>query len=84
VRHLLDSVLTGYAMSVRRVERALQDYGLEAIPCVGEPFDPELMEVVEVVTDPARAAAEVIAEVRRGYLWRGRVFRYAQVRVARP
>jgi molecular chaperone GrpE len=84
VRHLLDSVLTGYAMSVRRVERALQEYGLEAIPCVGEPFDPEFMEVVEVVADPARSSAEVIAEVRRGYLWRGRVFRYAQVRVARP
>jgi len=26
----------------------------------------------------------VIEEVRRGYLWRGRLFRFAQVRVARP
>ena len=26
---------------------------------------------------------EVVEEVRRGYLWNGRVFRYAQVRVAR-
>jgi molecular chaperone GrpE len=84
VVHLLDSVITGYTMSLRRMERTLQQYGLEAIPCVGRPFDPELMEVVEVVTDPGRPSAEVTDEVRRGYLWQGRVFRYAQVRVARP
>jgi molecular chaperone GrpE len=84
VVHLLDSVITGYTMSLRRMERTLQQYGLEAIPCVGRPFDPELMEVVEVVTDLSRPSAEVTDEVRRGYLWQGRVFRYAQVRVARP
>jgi molecular chaperone GrpE (heat shock protein) len=41
------------------------------------------MEVVEVVPDGGRAG-QVVEEVRRGYLWRGRVFRYAQVKVARP
>jgi molecular chaperone GrpE len=84
VRRLLDSVITGYTMSLRRMERALQQYGLEPTPCVGQAFDPERMEVVEVVHEPGRSATEVIEEVRRGYLWRGRLFRYAQVRVARP
>jgi molecular chaperone GrpE len=84
IRRLLDSVVTGYSMSLRRMERALQQYELEAIPCVGQPFDPELMEVVEVVADPGRSRSEVVEEVRRGYLWRGRLFRYAQVRVAKP
>ena len=42
------------------------------------------MEVVEVVPGPGRASTEVIEEVRRGYRWRGRVFRFAQVRVAKP
>jgi molecular chaperone GrpE len=41
------------------------------------------MEVVEAVSETGRPAGEVIEELRRGYLWRGRVFRYAQVRVAR-
>ena len=84
VRQVLSSVVIGYTMSVQRIERALQQYDLEPIACVGEPFDPERMEAVEVVSDPGRAATEVIEEVRRGYLWQGRVFRYAQVRVARP
>jgi molecular chaperone GrpE len=84
IRQLLGSLLTGYTMSVQRVERSLQQHGLEPIPTVGRSFDPELMEVVEVVTDSDRPAGEVIEEVRRGYLWHGRVFRYAQVRVAKP
>ena len=44
---------------------------------------PERMEVVEVVSDSDRPSGEVVGEVRRGYLWRGCVFRYAQVRVAK-
>jgi molecular chaperone GrpE (heat shock protein) len=42
------------------------------------------MEVAEVVREEGRASTEVIQEIRRGYLWRGRLFRYAQVRVAKP
>jgi molecular chaperone GrpE len=84
VRHLLEAMLTGYTMSLQRLARTLQQYELEPIPCAGQPFDPELMEVVEVLPDTGRPANTVIDEVRRGYLWRGRVFRYAQVRVAQP
>jgi molecular chaperone GrpE len=79
----LDSVITGYTMSLQRVERALQQHGLETIPAVGRPFDPEQMEVLEAVSNSGRPASEVLDEVRRGYVWHGRVFRYAQVRVAR-
>ena len=84
LREKVDALLIGYDMGLQRLDRALQQHGLEAIPCVGEPFDPELMEVAEVVRDPGRQGTEVLDEVRRGYRWRGRLFRYAQVRVARP
>jgi molecular chaperone GrpE len=83
VRQILASLMAGYRMGLQRVERALQQSGLEAITALGESFDPELMEVVEAVADSGRPAGEVLQEVRRGYLWRGRVFRYTQVRVAR-
>jgi molecular chaperone GrpE len=82
-RQMLASLVTGYTMSLQRVERALRQHGLEAIPTTGARFDPERMEVVEAVTDSDRPSGEVIEEVRRGYLWNGRVFRYAQVRVAK-
>ncbi len=69
-------------MSLQRVERVLQQQGLETIPCVGAAFDPELMEVLEAVSGSGRPAGEVLEEVRRGYRWNDRVFRFAQVRVA--
>jgi molecular chaperone GrpE len=83
LRGMLMALVTGYAMSLERIERTLAQHGLEVIPTVGEPFDPELMEVVEAIPDPERFSGEVAEEVRRGYLWRGRVFRFAQVRVVK-
>ncbi len=81
-RQLLSSLITGYTMSLQRVERVLQQQGLETIPCVGAAFDPELMEALEAVSGSGRPAGEVLEEVRRGYRWNDRVFRFAQVRVA--
>jgi molecular chaperone GrpE len=83
VRQLLASLVTGYTMSLQRIERALRQHGLETIPAMGQRFDPERMEVLEAVAGSGRPSGEVIEEVRRGYLWNGRVFRYAQVRVAK-
>jgi molecular chaperone GrpE len=83
VRQLLASLVTGYTMSLQRIERALREHGLEAIPATGERFDPERMEVLEAVAGSGCPSGEVLEEIRRGYLWNGRVFRYAQVRVAK-
>jgi molecular chaperone GrpE len=83
IQQMLTSLITGYTMSTERIERALRQHGLQTIPTVGEPFDPERMEVLEAVAGSGRPSGEVLEEVRRGYLWNNRVFRYAQVRVAR-
>jgi molecular chaperone GrpE len=83
VRAMLASLATGYTMSLQRLDRALRQHGLEPMAVVGRPFDPERMEVLEAVGDSGRGPGEVLDEVRRGYLWNGRVFRCAQVRVAR-
>jgi len=82
-QQLLDSVLTGYRMSVQRLERVLDQQGLDTIPCAGQPFDPERMEAIEAVADSGRAAGEVLGVVRAGYEWNGKVFRHALVRVAK-
>ncbi len=83
VRQTLTATAAGFAMTLQRVERAMAQHGLEPIPAVGRPFDPERMEALEVVLDSGRPSGEVVQEVRRGYVWQGRVFRYAQVRVAK-
>jgi molecular chaperone GrpE len=83
VRSSLDALIAGYKMSLARVDRALAQFELETIPAQGQIFDPELMEAVEVAGDSGLPAGEVVEEVRRGYVWRGAVFRFAQVKVAR-
>lgn len=81
IRRLTAGVTDGYAMSLRRVERVLPQFGLEPLPCVGRPFDPDTMEVVEVAA--GTPPGTVLEEVRRGYRWNGSLFRPAQVKVAR-
>lgn len=78
---LAQAAADGYAISLRRVERALPELGLEPIECVGQPFDPETMEVVSVSGEGA--AGIVAEELRRGYRANGTLIRCAQVRVAR-
>jgi molecular chaperone GrpE len=83
IRTAVESLITGYTMSLQRLDRALRLHDLEPIPCVGTPFDPDRMEVLEVVPDSGRPSGQVLDEVRRGYLRHGRVFRHAQVRVVK-
>ncbi|MDB5311652.1 MAG: GrpE protein [Gemmataceae bacterium] len=83
LRQFVAAAADGYAMSLRRVERVLPTVGLERLACTGSPFDPELMEAVEVVGASGQAAGTVVEDVRPGYWWRGKVFRFAQVKVAR-
>jgi molecular chaperone GrpE len=41
------------------------------------------MTVVEVVDDADQPAGFVVDEARRGYTWKGRLLRYAEVRASR-
>ncbi len=49
IRSSFDGLIAGYRMSLARVDRVLEQFNMETIPTEGETFDPELMEVVEVV-----------------------------------
>ena len=79
----LRGVADGYRLSLKRVERALTAAGLEPIPAVGERFDPQTMEAVELADGGEAANGTVLSESRRGYRWHGEVFRFARVTVAR-
>ena len=83
LRQLAAAAGDGYAMSLRRIERILPTLQLEAIACIGEEFDPDLMEGLEVVDDSDQLSGTVVEVIRQGYLWRGKVLRFAQVKVAR-
>ena len=58
----------------------LQSEGVENIKCVGEKFDPQLMDAVAMV----RGARNIVAdEVMPGYLYKGKCIRPAKVKVGK-
>ena len=83
VRDTLDAAASGLALGLQRMDRTMSKHGLEPVAALGRSFDPEAMEVVETVADSGRPAGEVVEEMLRGYRLHGRVFRFAQVKVAK-
>lgn len=78
------SVFVGMSMVHRQLQEFLRDQGVEEIPAVGLPFDPNVHEAVS--QQPATDAAEgtVLSQIRRGYRLRERLLRPASVVVAAP
>ncbi len=77
-----------FAQGVRQVRDGLikkaEALGLERVPLIGQAFDPNVAEAVdmEVTLEPAKDN-QVTAELRAGYRLKDRVVRPARVRVAR-
>ncbi len=79
VEHLRDGVIG----TARSFERALLDVGVEAIPSVGERFDPEIHEAVDMAPADAVDDGKVTAEYARGYRFGGKLLRPARVQVGK-
>ena len=74
--------VAGILMIDQQLGRSLIELGLLPIETVGQPFDPNLMEAVEIVPTNDQPEQTVVVEVVRGYLWGDEVLRIAQVKVA--
>jgi molecular chaperone GrpE len=80
---LLDAMLEGYGLIQSRLRRAMDAEQIRRVESRGRLVDPERMTVVEVVDAPGVPPGHVVDELRRGYTWRGRVLRFAEVRASR-
>jgi molecular chaperone GrpE len=75
--HLKDK---GLNLVLDQFRAILKSEGLGEIEAFNKPFDPKLMEVVEVVPGPQNM---VVEEILKGYTLGNRVLRSAKVRVGR-
>lgn len=75
-----DALIQGLILVRTQLIQTLKDQGLERIPVLGLPFDPECSEVVEMdrVDDPDMDHV-VVRELQRGYRINGRVARPSRV-----
>ena len=79
-RNVFDALLEGYDLIQTRLQRSMDEQSIIRMQCVGRIVDPNSMTVVETISDPGRPPALVIEEVRTGYYWRTKVFRFAEVK----
>ena len=80
VHHLLE----GVQMTAKLFRAKLQTMGVEAIPALNHPFDPNLEQAIGTVkVSDAGKDGMVVEEVQSGYCMNGQLLRPAQVRVGR-
>lgn len=78
---LLKALREGQEMTLRRMDRILSDYGIQALEVMGRPLDPHTMRVVEVESRPDQEQGMVTGELRKGFLWDDELLRTAEVKV---
>jgi molecular chaperone GrpE len=78
-----DPLGEGIRITYEQLQRALDQEGAEAVPAVGETFDPSIHEAVEMADKGQGRPNEVTVEYRKGYLLDGRLLRPARVQVNR-
>jgi molecular chaperone GrpE len=79
----IENLRVGVIGTARSFEQALMSVGVEAVASVGEIFDPELHEAVDMAPAEAESDGRIIAEYARGYRFRERLLRPARVQVGR-
>lgn len=74
-KHLKDK---GVSLVYNRFREVLTSEDLEEVKALGEKFDPETMDCVEIVAGPKNQVMEVVL---KGYLFNNKVLRPAKVKV---
>lgn len=70
----------GLSLALKELEAFMASVGIKKLEVVGKPFDPNLMECIEVVEGEDNL---VIEETLPGYTLHGKVIRVAQVKVGK-
>ena len=82
-QEILGALSHGYSLSLDRVDEALVASGIDRMACQNHRFDPQRMTAIDIDETGANPEGTVVAVYRDGYEWNGKVYRTAQVKVAR-
>jgi molecular chaperone GrpE len=80
-RPVLEALVEGNLLARERFDDLLRRLDVQEVPCVGRPFDPTVMQAVEVVQASDVTPGTVLDVFRPGYTSNGRVLRVAEVKV---
>lgn len=76
----IESLREGLKLMHKNVAQAVGKMGLQPMEAKGQAFDSEFHEAIaQIPTDDPELKGKIMEEVRKGYLYKERVLRYAQV-----
>lgn len=78
-----EHLLTGVKGTARSFEQALMSVGVEPIAAVGEEFNPEMHEAVEMIETSAEDDGKIVGEFSRGYKFGDKLLRPSRVQVGK-
>lgn len=78
----VDALIEGQELTLKMLNKVMQDHHLEVIDPVGEPFDPELHEAMTVLPSPEHEENTVIEVLQKGFRLHERLIRPAMVVVS--
>ena len=78
----LQAYRQGYELMMQELQSVLEKFGVEEIPGLGTPFDPNVHEAVVTEETEGYAEGEIMEEYRKGYTIQSRLLRPSQVKVA--
>jgi len=76
------ALVKGIEMVSRNLKEVLKNEGLETIEAVGKIYDAKKHEAVAKVPDDTKSEGTIIEEIRKGFIFRGKVIRPSMVKVA--
>ncbi len=79
-----DSIAEGHLATMKLFATVLERFGITEIDPIGEPFDPEQHEAINMQPSADAEPGSVLTVVQKGYSLNGRLLRPAMVVVAAP
>lgn len=78
-----DPSVQGLRMLVQRVRRLMAEQLIVRIETTGQRFDAQTMTAVDAIATDTGSSGHVIEQFSPAYRWRGKVIKFAEVRVAK-
>ena len=75
--------LDGFKMIYGNLNSTLQGYEVVAMDIINKPFDPDMMEAVLTEEVAGVEPNTVVDVLQKGYTYKGKVIRYAMVKVSK-
>ncbi len=78
-KETVDHLTTGVRMTLEKFYQLLREHGIEKIPSLDQPFDPNRHEAVSMQKIEGKPDHTIVQVYREGYIKGDQVLRYAQV-----